>query len=197
MEKKDDKYIDLTSEQIAADEVEFLLYKDLTCLCFTIPEPSVHSFTKGVKATYKPSENFIYIDGLPVCYATSEMGTTFFCRNDDGQGNLRHKLTFAIAQSDRRRIHSDGTIARFTEDELKEIRTNWSHFLKDTLPEVILFNLRFYNAYIDELKRFANAVNIRVNLTEEETEAISEEETKNNRTNPNVKIISGADVTIN
>lgn len=38
----------------------------------------------------------IYYNSLPICVARSEVGTSHFCRNDDGDGMERGKLTHEI-----------------------------------------------------------------------------------------------------
>lgn len=143
------------------DTLELVVHTELTCNCFTIPI-SEHTFKVGTKAIFSAKNEFIYVDDIPVCYYNSETGLKYFCRNDDGMGLLRHKYTYAIAQSDRIRIHDDGIVSRFTPEEIDEIYKNWSHFLADA-PDVLLFNSNFYNATIDDLRKMARAVNIRVN----------------------------------
>lgn len=146
------------------------------------------TLNRGTKAFLVEENGFIFIENaIPVCAQDSLIAHEYFCRNDDGKGLIRGKLTWAIAFAQRSRISKDGHANRFSDEELNEINTNWKHFTRSDTPEVIIFNTDFFNADIDILKQFAKAININVDLSEfneENIEAIED----NNTTINNDKI---------
>lgn len=93
-------------------------------------------------------------DNASVCVTTSEVSHKHFAINDDGKGLERGALTYAIAYKPRSKKHSDGHVFRFLEDEIKNLRENWKHFLRPD-DAVILFNHDFFTADVDELKKMA------------------------------------------
>ena len=138
---------------------------------------------RGTKAFLVEENGFIFLENtVPVCAKDSLVAHEHFCRNDDGKGLLRGKLTWAIAFAQRSRISKDGKPNRFSDEELNEINTNWKHFIRPDTPNVILFNTEFFNADTDILKQFAKAINISVNLDE-----FGEENLTNNVDDDNIQ----------
>lgn len=99
----------------------------------------------------------ILLDGRMVCYLTSENTKKHFAINEDGHGLERGALTYAIAYSDR----NVGSGCRFMEEEREMLVRDWDHFLRQD-TDMILFNETFFAAQPEELKRLANALNIKV-----------------------------------
>ena len=95
--------------------------------------------------------------GEPVCYTTSENAKLHFARNNDGRGLERGKLTYAIAYAKR----GKGNGFRFSDSEIKMLKRDWSHFLRQDV-DTIIFNEDFFAADVDELQRLADALNIRI-----------------------------------
>lgn len=101
-------------------------------------------------------------DGKAICYITSENAHKFFSANDDGNGLERGALTYAIAYGNRRKSKSDNNgVYRFSDKEIEMLERDWKHFLMDDVP-VILFNHRFFGADVAELRKLANALEIKV-----------------------------------
>lgn len=96
-------------------------------------------------------------DGRMVCYSTSENAKRHFARNDDGKGLERGALTHAVAYSRR----DAGNGCRFTEAETETLVRDWPHFLRQDV-DTVLFNERFFEADVEELKALASALNIKV-----------------------------------
>jgi len=143
--------------------IKFLLHTDYSGNVLT--DPIRHEeFKKGTLAYFDPYNKMIFIDQIPVCRYNSQTAKEYFCRDDDNQGWLRYKYIYAIAYSNRQRIHSDGAVSRFTEDEAGIIKNKWKHFIMQDCPEVILFNANFFNATIEDLKQLAEDVHIKVKL---------------------------------
>lgn len=102
-------------------------------------------------------ETLITSDRRAVCYRTSENAKRHFARNDDGKGLERGQLTYAIAYSNR----NEGNGFRFSDDEVKLLVRDWSRFLKPDL-DFIMFNDDFFAADIEDLKRLADALKIKI-----------------------------------
>lgn len=103
----------------------------------------------------------ITTEGKPICYATSEAAKMHFARNDDGKGNERRKLTWAIAYSKPVRSRPERTAAALHRGEIELLERKWAHFLRQDV-EVILFNEDFFAAAVPELKELADALHIKV-----------------------------------
>ena len=104
--------------------------------------------------------NTLYYEDSPVCIYRSLVGKQYFARNDDGHGLERGKLTHAIAYSPRyRRSDDDKSQQRFTDAEIKTLRTDWNQYLKPNL-DTLLFNDAFFDLPVDILKQIAASVNI-------------------------------------
>ena len=142
--------------------IKFLLHTDYSGTILTNPVTE-KEFKQGTIAYLDPYTELIHINEFPICHKDSEVANMYFCRDDDNQGWLRHKYTYAIAYSKRQRIHKDGTVSRLTEEETDIIISKWKHFIKD-VPDVILFNSNFFNATIEDLQKLAREININVKL---------------------------------
>jgi len=92
-----------------------------------------------------------------ICFPTSENGRKYFAINEDGKGLERGALTYAIAYQQR----NAGNGFRFSDDEAKLIKENYSHFLRQD-ADVILFNDSFFEADVKELQALADALNIKI-----------------------------------
>lgn len=146
------------------ENIAFIVHTDFKGNSITVP-PVLYNFKAGTLATFNPNYQLIFVQGIPICSIFSDTANDYFCRNNDGQGMLRHKLTFAIAKAKRQRILKSGKIARFTDEEIIELNSNWKHFLINNEENIndIKFNSNFYNATIEELKCLAKAINIYIN----------------------------------
>lgn len=107
------------------------------------------------------NDYIITLDGKPVCLLTSENAKLHFARNNDGCGLERGMLTYAIAYSKRVRHDKYGRQQRFSDDEIEMLEKDWSHFLRKDV-DVILFNDNFFMADVDELRKFANALHMKI-----------------------------------
>lgn len=102
-----------------------------------------------------------------VCLVTSYVAHQFFAIDDDGRGMERGALTYAIAFEPREREHDDGYIYRFSQDELDMLCRDYPQWLKQQAP--LLFNHEFFEADVDELRKLAERLGIKV---KEETPCI-------------------------
>lgn len=143
--------------------IKFLLHTDYSGAVLTNPIQK-KEFEKGTLAYFNPNNEMIYIDDIPVCYINSQVSKEYFCRDDDNQGWLRHAYTYAIAFAKRQRIHSDGIVSRFTEEESRTILNRWKHFTMEECLGVILFNSNFFNATIEDLQQMAKEIHIKIKL---------------------------------
>ena len=133
----------------------------------------VHHRYKGPDAGGKPMNlpygtefetigNFIATpEGRGICFTTSETAREYFAVNDDGRGLERGALTHAIAYSHRERKWPDERVRRFSEAEVEMLGRSWSHWLRQDV-NVILFNNDFFAAQPEDLRRLADALNIKV-----------------------------------
>ena len=146
------------------ENIAFIVHTDFKGNSITVP-PVLYNFKAGTLATFNPNYQLIFVQGVPICSIFSDTANDYFCRNDDGQGMLRHKLTFAIAKAKRQRILKSGKVSRFIDEEIIELNSNWKHFLINNEENIndIKFNSNFYNATIEELKCLAKAINIYIN----------------------------------
>lgn len=175
------------SELIKMENIAFIVHTDFKGNSIAVP-PVLYNFKAGTSATFNPNYQLIFVQGIPICSIFSDTANDYFCRNDDEQGMLRHKLTFAIAKAKRQRILKSGKIARFTDEEIIELNSNWKHFLINNEENIndIKFNSNFYNATIEELKRLAKAINIYINddtLSNNNDNTLSNNVTKSNNIN--------------
>ncbi len=111
----------------------------------------------GTKVTSDNNGMICSPDGDLICFATSENAKLHFAINDDGQGLERGKLTYAIAYAPR----NNGHAYRFSEAERIMLIRNWNRFLRQD-TDMILFNEDFFRADTGELRRLADALNIKV-----------------------------------
>ena len=97
-------------------------------------------------------DNVILIDEKPICYATSQNGHDYFCRNDDDCGLLRGQLITTIQQT------------------LIKNKDKWDIIWNDSIcqkykrkdhEDYWLWNHEFYNASIIELKYIATLIGIK------------------------------------
>jgi len=102
-----------------------------------------------------------------VCIVTSYVAHQYFACDDDGRGMERGALTYAIAFEPREREHDDGYIYRFSQDELDMLCAEYPQWLKQQAP--LLFNHDFFQADVDELRKLAERLGIKV---KEETPCI-------------------------
>lgn len=102
------------------------------------------------------SNGLIVWDGIPLCYSTSQCGHDHFCRDNDGQGELRGKLTKAI-------------IAKLIKRDT-EYQNRWDKIWEDKLCQKYkrpehndhwLWNHDFFNADIFDLKYIAKLVGVK------------------------------------
>ena len=170
--------------------IRFILHTDYSGKVLTNPVTE-KEFKAGTIAYLNPINKLIYIDTIPVCQVDSMLAHKHFCRDDDGQGMLRHKYTYAIAFSKRQRIHQDGTVSRLTEEETQTLIDKWSHFIKN-FPDAILFNSNFFNATIEDLQRLAKDINIRVKINDDEN--LNDRIVYTNNLNTETKIVNNIQI---
>lgn len=115
----------------------------------------------GTELTATPDGFVTFPDGRKITKIHSQNYIQHFSTNDDGQGLLRGKLTYAIAFSPRERKHKNGYVFRFSEDENDMIRKEWGKYLMP-YDDTILFNNDFYDAPIEDLKKLADALDIQI-----------------------------------
>jgi len=160
--------------------IKFLLHTDYSGAVLT--DPVQHKeFKKGTLAYLDPYNQMICIDAIPICHMGSQVSQDYFCRDDDNQGWLRHAYTYAIAYANRQRIHSDGIVSRFTEQEIETIITRWNHFLAQDCPGVIIFNINFFNATIEDLQQMAKEINIKIKLDKDISDKNSSDNNSSNK----------------
>jgi hypothetical protein len=94
-----------------------------------------------------------------ICAARSLNGRIHFSRNDDKRGLERGDLTYSIAYAPRERVHSDGHVFRFSEEELKLLENKYSHWLRQIEP--LLFNDAFFDAEVEDLQKLADELGIK------------------------------------
>ena len=142
--------------------------KQNTYICHRSFEEKIYGGEPGTTEKFHVGEIFPQIGafiaippGKAICTPTSSQGHRYFAINNDGQGLVRGALTYAIAYSERERIHKNGHVFRFSEEEIETLERDWKHFLRDD-PGVILFNHDFFTAPVEELKRLAEAINITI-----------------------------------
>lgn len=146
--------------------IDYIVHRDYTGATLSSKGEDI-TLSRGTKMFLMEDTGYIFLEGfVPVCTQHSYVADQYFCRDDDNNGLMRGKLTWAIAFANRQRIHSDGMVSRFSEEELEEICNNWKKFIREDCPDVILFNTDFFNADINELKQFAKSINIKVDLSE-------------------------------
>lgn len=152
---------------------EFIVHREFTTAVSINNQPIGENYVyapRGTKAYYFEDNGLITLEDYTyICDYASEFAQLHLCRNDDGYGLMRGKLTYAIAYADRSRIHSDGVVSRFSEAEIDEILNNWKHFIHEENKDTILFKSDFFNADINDLKKLAKLIHIRVNLSEFES----------------------------
>lgn len=103
----------------------------------------------------------VFPDGRKITRVYSQNYIQHFALNDDGQGLVRGKLTYAIDFSPRERKHKNGYVFRLSEDEIDMIRKDWSKYLMP-YDDTILFNNDFYDAPIEDLQKLAAALDIQL-----------------------------------
>ena len=99
--------------------------------------------------------------GRGICFTTSDTAKEYFAVNDDGRGLERGALTHAIAYSRRERKWPDKSIHRFDQAEVEMLERNWSHWLRQDV-DTIIFNNDFFAAQPEDLRRLADALQIKV-----------------------------------
>ena len=104
----------------------------------------------------------LYYSDTPICIYRSFVGKKYFAHNNDGFGLERGKLTYAIAYSARLRYSDDAeSQQRFTDEEIKILRSKWAQYLKPNV-DTLLFNDKFFELSPEVLKQIAADVNITV-----------------------------------
>lgn len=99
-------------------------------------------------------------NGEPVCVATSENAKMHIAQNDDDNGLERGKLTYAIAYS-----RKNGGIQkagfRFSDKQRDIIVRHYQRFIRPDM-DMIIFNDKFFNAPVEELREMADELDIKV-----------------------------------
>lgn len=126
------------------------------------PDASGRAMNIPYSSEYETIGDFIATpEGRGICFTTSEIAHQYFAVNDDGRGLERGALTYAIAYSRRERKWSDGSFHRFSEAEAEMLVYSWGHWLRQD-ADTILFNNDFFAAQPEDLRRLADALNIKV-----------------------------------
>ena len=110
----------------------------------------------GTELTEK--DGLLYYNKKAVCLNTSENGKMYFSRNDDDMGLERGKYTWEIAFSRRGKMKSG---YRLSEKQRDIIARHYQRFLRADC-DMIIFNQRFFDAPVKELKEMAEELGIRV-----------------------------------
>ena len=115
---------------------------------------------------FECNNKLIKLGNDAICYSTSQMGHENFARNDDGNGMERGAYTYEIAFSNRKRFNKDKTRRqRFSDNEIETLCNKWEKFLIPDI-DVVLFNNDFFEADLEELKKMAADIHIRVKIKE-------------------------------
>lgn len=102
----------------------------------------------------------IHYNGRVICYEDCENAHQFFARNDDGHGLERGKLTQAIMK----------TLANRNGKDDKQYQERWNRVWSDPTcqfykrtddDEYWLWNHKFFNAEIEDLKHIARLVGVK------------------------------------
>lgn len=97
----------------------------------------------------------LYYDGKPLCAERSQNALDYFCRNDDGLGMQRGRITRSIMKA----LRGD--------PREKAVQDKWDKVWGDALCQKYkrpeheshwLWNREFFNAPIDDLKQIASLV---------------------------------------
>lgn len=103
------------------------------------------------------SDGFIFLDGSPVCSATSQNAFDHFCSNDDGNGLERGKLIALITD----------TLASHDKNDATKHQARWNKIWADDVSKKYkrrdhvdywLWDADFFNAPIEDLRHIANVV---------------------------------------
>lgn len=94
-----------------------------------------------------------------ICVIGSEQYNQHIAPNDDNNGLERGAITYAIAYKNTPTYHSKGQ--RFTDEQINTLLSKYQRFL---VPDVdaILFNTKFFNAPIEDLRTMAKDLNIKI-----------------------------------
>lgn len=109
-------------------------------------------------------DGLLYYNNKAVCLNTSENGKMYFSRNDDDKGLERGKYTWEIAFSKKKADdpkYKDHGGFRFSEKQRDIIARHYQRFLRADC-DMIIFNQRFFDAPVEELKEMADELGIRV-----------------------------------
>lgn len=102
---------------------------------------------------------FIIGSSGTICVIGSEQYNQHIAPNDDNNGLERGAITYAIAYKNTPTYSSRGQ--RFTEEQINILTSKYQRFL---VPDVdaILFNTKFFNAPIEDLRTMAKDLNIKI-----------------------------------
>ena len=104
----------------------------------------------------KRDDGILYHDGKPVCVARSFASHEHFCRDDDGNGAARGKLSHAIIKK----------LGGFHREETPEWEAVWSDktaekYRRKDHQDFWLWDDAFYNAPLEDLNHIAEIVGVK------------------------------------
>ena len=120
---------------------------------------SLQSFTLEEGTLLDESKLFIFYNKDPIAKKDDLSIYEYLVNNDDNQGLEKGKYIYATAFAKRKRIHSNGSLNRFSENEIEVLTKFWNSYFDGKN-----FTLKYFNAEIEDLEAFAKAVNIKIDM---------------------------------
>lgn len=102
--------------------------------------------------------DMLYYDGKPLCAVRSQNSLDFFCRDDDGNGMERGKLTKSIMVTlkERRAVDDPAYQARW--DKVWDDKLVCPQYKRPEHADYWLWNQKFFDAPLDDLRYIAKLV---------------------------------------
>ena len=117
---------------------------------------SLQSFTLEEGTLLDESKLFIFYNKDPIAKKDDLSIYEYLVNNDDNQGLEKGKYIYATAFAKRKRIHSNGSVNRFSENEIEVLTKFWNNYFDGKN-----FTLKYFNADLTTLQQIAQAVNIK------------------------------------
>lgn len=104
---------------------------------------------------------YLCLDGKPVCAEACEAQHEHFCRDDDGQGLVRGRLTTAIKARLAERKSRDDAEYQGRWDKVWADKLVCPKYKRGDHADMWLWNHDFYNAPVDDLRYIAKLVGVK------------------------------------